>query len=535
MDARDQPPSLLDELKQRQSNLRKRNIPPTPPQRTASKSSLMTELSQQRLFKRKASEHIPPPVLSTEPSSHSDYPLNLPPHPEYPPNHDKPPFPDPSLLASLLPPPPIITQDFYDIPPPTDLPPVYMPPPNDLPPLLTCAATLDENGQKLLLQLGYKYKEFFEVGERVSEQAKMLPQTLFDLFSHLELSINKLPDKGDSFTFFISKIIAYAKNLSELKEPFPYKMNNLSQMTLLDIRHTFSELQKCIIDPTANEIFKRRAIHCVSLTFAYGKLQQSRNLLSNYDPEQVRLIFSSLIAPLQRLAQIGLFAKDALDIFKSLNECNKINSFDHEFISDIIIILNDLINRSKLVALAADKIQNVITLVAMDTLEKRFSEAALKQLIFFEELVHKHIPLIMESNHPEDVLEMIDKELNTHFTLKSAELYRDVSNLIDSAKSDPSVIIPLKENLKKDLSVIHENLTMDDQSKLTMMKIIIKDAYNNKIVPELNNLSRKISYWWSPPTSDLEKNLKPFIQNEMKNYETVEPNDQSPQFNASLS
>jgi hypothetical protein len=385
-------------------------------------------------------------------------------------------------------------------------------PPDDLPPL-THAQMLDEDERKLLITLEYKYKEFFNVGRNLSEKADMMTDILSELLSNLSKSVvDKFPDQGLAFTILTTKIITSTTILSKLDEPISDKMPYFSKMTILDIRQTFFELQNTISNPTFNQAFKARAIQCVLLTLAYGKLQNLSGLFQ-LDKDQENLFFNLFIAPLQRLAQIGLFAKDALHIFSSFSQCNKLNHYDSEFIKDILLILTDLINRSELIGKFANKMQECINLVAMETVENRFSEAALKQLNFFEELVCKFVPLIMESKDTSNILDQLNMELTANLSLKSANLYHDVCKLINNTPLELSGITLIKNKLKHDLCVIHESREPDN-IKLKSMHQLILDTYNTKIIVELNNLVRSISYLFSPPSSDFEKGLKQIIMDD---------------------
>lgn len=391
---------------------------------------------------------------------------------------------------------------------PNDLPPHY------LPPTLIDAKMLDDKSRKLLMTLENKCKEFFQVGDKVSIKAEIVSDILSAVLSNLgQAIVNKLPDNGFAFTIFTSKIIKYAGDLSSLIDPIPHvsaQIQNLSMMNILDIKQTFFELRESIINPEHNQAFKNRAILCVLLTFGYGKLLQSRELMPNMDDHQFRLLSDSLIPSLQRLAQLGLFVNDAINIFKSLHNCKNITDSNKEIINETIMILNDLKHRAELIAKATNTMQAAITLVAMETLEKRFSEAALQQLGFFEELVNNVVPLIMESEHPEKVIDKLDQDLASHLTLQSAELYHDISRLLNNPKLDRQDIIT---KLKKYLCDTHENKSLSDNEKFGLMKEFIISTYNG-FAKSLNSQF----YIINKPKSDLADILLKFIKEDINNY-----------------
>lgn len=379
----------------------------------------------------------------------------------------------------------------------------------------TSETKLSDQGQQLLKKLENKYKEFFLVGDNLSDKAEIASDFLSEVLTNLGyVIVNKLPDNGLSFAIFASNIIKYTKDLSDLKDPIPHvseRIQLLSAMNMLDIKQTFLDLQKCIVYPQHNYAFKNRAIQCVLLTFAYGKLLQSREFLVNVDNEQFRLLSDLLIPSLQRLAQLGLFAKDAIDIFNDLKKCEGVTVADQEIISETIGIIEAFIQRSKLIAIATDKIQTAIKLVAMESLEKRFSEDALKQLDYFEQLVHHIVPLIMESENPEEVIDKLDRDLAADLTLQSAKLYHDMSRLLSSDKLDRQDIIA---NLKKSLCDIHENTTLSDYEKCESMKKTIKTVYNN-FADALNSQF----YIFNKPKSALADMLLKFVKEDFNKYQ----------------
>lgn len=389
-----------------------------------------------------------------------------------------------------------------------DLPPDYLPPP------LTNGTTLDNSGRKFLKNIENKYKEFFEVGDRLSEKAGIAFEILNAVLSNLSKAVvDKLPDGGLSFAMFTSSINKYAENLADRKDPIPQvsaQIQKLSEMNIPDIKQTFTDLHNGITNSEYNAGFKERAIACVLLTFAYGKLLQSRKLLTNIDDEQFKLLTDMLSPSFQRLAQLGLFVEGAKECFVSLLDCSiltgeKISEYDKEIINEIIKMLDEFMVRAKLIANATNIVQNAIQLVAMDTEEKRFSEDALKQLEFFEQLVLNTVPAIMESETPEIVLEKLNQELSSKLTLESAKLYRQVLKLLDKQGLDRQNVIV---ELKKKLCEIHEDTMLDDSTKLLRMKNTIITIHNN-LADELYSQS---SFFYQPK-SDLKDMLLTFVKN----------------------
>jgi hypothetical protein len=393
-------------------------------------------------------------------------------------------------------------------------------PPSDLPPMLTNGSMLDVNGQKLLKTLENKYKEFFKVGDSLSEKADILPDVIDGILSNLDVSIiSRMPDNGVAFAIFMQEIMKSAQFLAKLSDPVPIvsaKIQNLSNMYLLDIKYTFIELRNGIVDAHCNEAFKIRAIQCVLLTMALGKLQKSKDILNNVDEEIFSLIVTLLISPLQRLAQLGLFANDAIAIFKKLHSCSNLTDFDKEIITDTLIILEELFARSKLIGIVANTIHEATDLVAMDTLEKRFSVDALKQLEFFKTLVPTYVQLTMEAEFkPEftiQITEKLNSELESHLTLHSAKFYRKLCRLIDTSKNEFESVDNLKVKLKSALCTIHEDTTLSDETKLVLMTKLV-EATKMDVTDALQNLSW--SSIFGSPQSDFEQKLKSFISIEM--------------------
>lgn len=392
-----------------------------------------------------------------------------------------------------------------------------LPPSDEPPPFPTDQELFGEEGCKILLRIDARLKEFLTAGEILSEKCTIVPDFLEAKLSNLgNTKVSLLPDNGLALTIFIHQVINSVTILSILNNPFPHiseKINEKSVLSFSDILYTFNFLRVCIVNPEYNSDFKNRAVQCSLLTLAYEKLRKSPLDISDIDNE--------LIASMQRLTRLCLFANDALKEFICLRNCKGIGAYYQGEIDMVISNLKDLLGRSQLIGIAVNDILTAIGNVAVRSPEyKRYSSDAVKLLETTMIFVNKIVTSIMEDPFQnlelfsEQIKAKINQEytanLSTNFITPSDNLYYDLSILLSQSKSERKNEINQLINI--DLRIIHENESLGEADKLSLMKKKITDTYNN-LATSLNT-----STYFYARTSKFADDLLGFIKKEMNKY-----------------
>lgn len=369
---------------------------------------------------------------------------------------------------------------------------------------------LSVDAYKLVVQFGYRLREFNNNGQDLSDKVAELPKILKARLDMVSDSISA-EQKISLESFFMDITESFTKIL-QLNDPFPEITKIVSQKQKLDfddIIFCINILHNQVVNPIYNENFKTRAIQCVLLSLAYEKLLKS--------PVDVKDIANILIIPMQRLTRISLFSGDGLKNVDSLMKCIDHQHFNQ--IENLFIQVNELNCRSSMIAIAVNELK-----AAMDFVVTRISSSKCNTYsrsidAFTSHFVEEIVTCVMEAPIKDKIFSINITEKIQHEYLKPMcsdyislcdHLHYDFINSLGKITTNRTSEI---NNLTNKLKEIHEDLFLTDSEKLACMKREIGNAYAE--------LSKSIGTFFGPKRSNFLDFLSNFIKTEMIHYSEV--------------